>query len=178
MTTKKLLPADLIFTRSDSLLGSAIRWFERSSGEPESWTNHTAGIGLSNNVVEAQSRVISIPFDGWSVDKTFQVWRTNDLDEGQRSRVAAYAEAHIGREYGYLKLVPHALDGLLSKMIGGSPYVFRRVLFQKKYPICSWVWAFAYGLVGLDFGMDPRECSPDDQLDFCLEHPEKWERII
>lgn len=172
-----LFPADLIFTRSKTRLGWAIRWFQRSRGEPKSWTNHTAGIGFSENVVEADTTVISTPFDEWKEDKDFQIWRTVDLDVSSQSFVASYAEAQIGRKYGFAKIIPHALDGLLSKITGGSPYVFRRMLFIKEYPICSWLWAYAYHQAELDFGSNPQKVSPDDQFDFVMNHPEKWERI-
>ena len=170
-------PADLIFVRSPTDLGKMIRWFQRSRGEAKSWTNHTAGIGLVNNVVEAQTRVISTPFDEWRQGKKFQLWRTVNLDVSDSSLVASYAESQIGRKYGVLKIIPHALDGLLSKITGGSPYVFRRILCLENYPICSWVWAYAYHQAGLDFGGDPKRITPDDQLDYCMSHPEKWERI-
>lgn len=173
-----LLPADLIFTRSASLLGRAIRWFERGRGEAKSWTNHTAGIGMfAGNVVEAQTHVISTPFDEWKEGKEFEVWRTSDLTDETRLDVARYADSQLGRDYGYLKLIPHALDGLLSKITGGSPYVFRRMFFLKNYPICSWLWACAYAKAGLKFGGDPEKMSPDDQHDFVLSHSDKWWRI-
>jgi len=172
-----LLPADLIFTRSASLLGSAIRWFERSSGEEQSWTNHTAGIGTSDNVVEAQTSVISTPFNTWKEGEQFQVWRTSDLDDAGRIEIAQYAESHLGHEYGYAKLIPHALDGLIAKVTGGNVYLFRRMLFLKNYDICSWLWAFGYHVRGLDFGASPRFVTPDDQHDYVVSHPEKWERI-
>ena len=171
-------PADLIFVRSATALGWAIRWFERAMGEPQSWTNHVAGIGKSDNVIEAQTRVITSPFEEWRVGKDYQIWRTTDLDDEGRMVVADYAERQIGRRYGYGKLIPHLLDGLLSKVAGGSPYVFRRMLFGDKYPICSWVWAYAYHEKGLDFGSSPRKVSPDDQLDFVIEHPLKWFRVV
>ena len=167
-------PADLIFVRSTTALGWLIRWFERSRGEEESWTNHVAGIGKSDNVIEAQTHVITSPFEEWKEGKDFQIWRTNDLDDNGRMVIADYAERQIGRGYGYMKIIPHALDGLLSKVAGGSPYVFRRMCLMNQYPICSWVWAYAYHQKGLDFGCSPRKVSPDDQLDFVSAHPLKW----
>jgi len=184
-------PGDLIFVKSKTYLGWVIRWFERSRGESPSWTNHTAGIGSVNNVIEAQMKVISTPFDEWHQNKEFQLWRTVDLafsrigccdNKGRAyasvsSRVVEYAEAQIGRKYGVMKIIPHAFDGLLSKITGGSPYVFRRMLCLENYPICSWLWAYAYHTAGLDFGGDPKRITPDDQLDYCVNHPNKWERI-
>lgn len=172
-----IMPADLIFSRSKSLLGGAIRWFERGRGEDPSFTNHTAGIGLSDNVIEAVLTVTSTPYSEWSKNGTYQVWRTSDLLDYQRKIIAGFAAKQIGRKYGVLKLVPHAMDGLLSKITGGSPYVFRRLLCIERYPICSWVWTHAYAQVGLKFGSDPDKLSPDDMLDFCEAHPGKWSKI-
>jgi hypothetical protein len=147
------------------------------TNEEKSWTNHTAGIGVSKNVIEAIQRVITSPFKEWEVGKVFEVWRTTDLDDEGRRIVADYAEKQIGKKYGYLKIFPHALDGLLSKVFGGSPYVFRRMCFMNDYPICSWVWAYAYHQKGLDFGGSPKKITPDDQHDFIINHPEKWQKI-
>jgi len=169
-------PADLIFVKSPTNLGGAIRWFQRSRGESKSWTNHTAGIGTVNNVVEAQTRVISTPFDEWRRGKEFQLWRTYDLDDDGRNEIAQYIESHIGNKYGYAKLIPHALDGLLGKVTGGNVYLFRRMLFLENYDICSWLLACGYHLKGLDFGADHRFVTPDDQLDYCMSHPQKWEK--
>jgi len=172
-----LLPADLIFTHSPEDIGVLIRWFETARGEAPTYTNHTAGVGTSSNVVEAQMKVISTPYDEWKGGKDYQIWRTSDLTDQQRVEIAKYVETQIGRKYGIWKLLPHAGDGLLSKLLGGSPYVFRRLLFIDRYPVCYWIWTFGYAKQNLRFGGDPKAMNPDDMLDYINNHPLKWTMV-
>lgn len=143
---------------------------------------------MNNNVIEADTKVVSTPFDDWRQGKvgnkwgrvpTFQLWRFQSPTwrfqrftpfSSARKIVAIYAESQINRPYGYLKLIPHFLDAMISKVTGGNPYLFRRLLFIANYPICSWVWGYAYDQVGLSLGGDPRSQAPDDQLDYVIKN--------
>lgn len=172
------LPSDLIFTRSPRTLGKLIRWFEKGHGEAPSWTNHTAGIGLQGNtVIEALWTVQETPWPQWeSQNGCFQVWRNTRLSDVDRRIVAAEATAYVGRQYGWWKLGPHLFDGMLSKVMGGNVYAMRRCLFLENYPICSWVWAYAYAKIGIRFGCDPDCADPDTMLDF-ISLSAEWDLV-
>lgn len=169
-------PADLIFTRSKRPLGAAIRWFERSAGEPPAYTNHTAGVGPDGvSVIEAMWHTQEVPLESYMVDEpVYQIWRRRGLPHEARVGIAHHARAYVGRHYGWWKLFPHLVDGFLGKIFGGNIYAVRRILFLKRYPICSWVWAYAYAEEGIGFGC-PKDCAdPDTQHDFVSESPDWW----
>jgi hypothetical protein len=46
-----------------------------------------------------------------------------------------------------------------------------------KYPICSWLVAYAYDAIGWDFGVPPWVAQPDCIWDYCMAHPERW-RVV
>lgn len=173
------LPADLIFTRNEkSWIGPAIRWFTRSRGEPETWTNHVAGVGLRDSVIEALWTVQEAEWAKWEQENDrFQVWRNVKMTGIARKVVAAQALAYVGRKYGWWKLGAHLLDGMLSKVTGGSVYAFRRVLFMEEYPVCSWVWAFAYGKIGIHLGCPPDCADPDTMLDY-VSNSHEWKKVF
>lgn len=60
--------------------------------------------------------------------------KPDGLTPAEQARVAAKAKDYQGREYGYLRVVAHALDPLC-----GDVYFFRRMARMDKYPICSWL---------------------------------------
>ena len=174
------LPADLIFTRNEkSWIGPAIRWFTRSRGEAPTWTNHTAGVGLKGDtVIEAMWTVNEVGWKQWDAENDrYQVWRHTRLTDIERRIIAVEARLYVGRQYGWWKLFPHLLDGMLSKVIGGNVYLTRRLLFLPDYPICSWVWAYAYGKIGFRFGCSPDCADPDTQLDF-IQNNHHWKKVF
>jgi len=100
------------------------------------------------------------------------IYRPLRLDAAQRAAVVAKAREYLGREYGYFQLVGHFLDWFLQ-----GPYVFRRLTGSDDYPICSWVVAHAFAVVGVTFGVEPGAAQPDDIHDYVSTHPDPFERI-
>lgn len=171
------MPGDLLPCRAPTWFGGVIRWAERSRGEAPSWANHMAGISTPGMCLEALWTVKEHALSDLDASQ-YQIWRHKGLTDEQRQAVAAAALAYKGRSYGPLKLGLHLGDALLSKAFGGNPYFFRRLARMDNYPICSWVWACAYDRsLGYRFGMPPEEASPDDMLDYILDHPNEWEQI-
>jgi len=67
-------------------------------------------------------------------------------------------------KYGWAKIALHMADRVLTN---GS-YVFRRLAFMPKRPICSHLVAQVYSDSGLDFGVAPYEAQPDDIWDYVM----------
>ena len=171
----KLLPADLIFCHGDAWLSKAIRWFERGAGEDESYANHTAIVGFENDVIEALVHVVETPFDEWvKANSDFKVYRCTTLTDEDRVIVAEYAEGLVGKNYGFLKLIPHALDGFLQKVLGGQIYLFRRLCLLENYPNCSWAAGWSYLQIMMELGAPARYADPDTQEDYVKIHKD-WE---
>jgi hypothetical protein len=164
------LPGDLIFCHGSSWLSSAIRWATRSRGEAATWANHVGGISTPGMVLEALWTVVEHPL--YELTESFQVWRLTGLTERERLAVALAALDYKGRSYGGAKLLTHLGDALLSKVFGGNPYAFRRLAHRDDYPICSWLWAFAYDKA-LDYRFDaaPSAATPDDMHDHVRNTP-------
>ena len=176
----ELKPADLIFTRNEkSWLGPAIRWFTRSRNEAPTWTNHTAGIGLTGDtVIEALWTVQETGWSEWERQtERFQVWRHTRIPDISRQIIAVEARQYVGKHYGWWKLGGHLIDGMLSKIIGRDVYLIRPLFFMKDYPICSWVWAYAYSKVGLRFGCEPDCADPDTQHDY-VANSHEWIKVF
>ena len=195
-----LLPADVVLTRSNTLLGKTIRFAERRPGDPAVY-NHV-GIVTQSGIVapgavespltpraemtEALWRVRrGLVWDFYGPpagDKRPEVavYRPYVLDSSTRSRIAARAEEFVGEKYGYWKLGAHLADSALSAVV---PFVkdvrlFRRLLFWDGRPICSFLVAEAFASQGLDFGVPSGTASPDDIEDFCRSHDDRYRLIF
>jgi len=88
------------------------------------------------------------------------------------------SESYIGRQYGWLKLLIHLLDAFLTFLRRKETYFFRRMMFYDRYPICSWVEAYAYKAIQVDFGCEPNTADPDVIQDYKKTHPEIWKLIV
>lgn len=158
------LPGDLIFCHGSGLLSAAIREAEQAPGQPVAYANHVAGFSAPDMVTEALWTVQSTPYTIWrGANHAFQVWRCMALTDEQRAIVAQVATGYVGRPYGWWKLGLHLGDAVLSRLAGHEVYALRRGMSDGRYPICSWVWAYAYDTMGIRFGdLEPSEAQPDD----------------
>ena len=174
-----LEPADIILTRGQSLLSRAIRVLTRSIGEPRTRVNHV-GIVVRGGplkeviVVEALSRVrrhkLSEHYAGTGDDVA--VYRSTDLSDEQRQLIVSAAEGYVGREYGYFKALLHVLDWIFLGV-----YLFRRLGWMDRYPICSWLVAHSFKKAGLSFGVTAGQATPDDIWDFVNSKKKLFWRI-
>jgi len=174
---ENLQPADVVTERGGKWYSSAIRWFTRHSGEPETWGSHSGIIGVTSNYIQALARVVDCPVSEWQLPGEFEVHRNIRLSRGARLHVAAQAEDYLGRKYGVLKIACHALDGFFGKIAGRDVYFTRRLCRMRQYPICSWVVSFAYARADCFFlGKAPAQASPDDIHDHVVRSSD-WVRV-
>lgn len=169
---------DVFFTRSNSLLGRAIRWAESDPNEPNGvWANHAGifvgdGDVLSADVVEALWTVRKGPLQlGQGTD--IAVFRPTAFSASKRERLHVVAESFVGAKYGWWKLLFHLAD----RLIFWGRKTLSRMLIIDKRPICSYLVAHALSAVGISFGMDPGAADPDEMMDYCLAHPDEWEFV-
>lgn len=166
---------DVVLVRGSGFLSRAIRFFTRSVGESRTSVNHVGVIvsdGSDPVIVEAlrtvQAARLSVAYPP-NPKEWVAVYRPTNIPEADLIRIGDFARAQIGKSYGYLKLVLHALDWALL-----GAYVFRRLGRMENYPICSWLVAHAYASAGYDFGVDDDAASPDDIWDFVTSHGDKY----
>ena len=170
-TGNPILPGDIVLTRGSGFISRAIRVLTRQRGETATQVNHVgivvAGASYLHQamLVEALLRVkCHSVWNGYGNGKSqLAVFRPVTLTDMERRSIVAAARAYIGRDYGSLKLLLHLADWCL-----GGRYVFRRIGQLDEFPICSYLVARAYRVVGKDFGVPDRAASPDDIWDFCV----------
>lgn len=168
-------PADIFLTRGTSFVSAAIRFLTRSTGESRTKVNHVGivtGIGGEGaTIVEALTKVKRRQLKSyWGKKNTdVAIFRPINLTHDEKTLILDKADSYVGASYGYGKIVAHFLDWCL-----GGAYVFRRIARMDKYPICSWLVAYAYAEAGKDFGVPAGAASPDDIWDFVVANPDKY----
>lgn len=172
--------ADLIFClkgKKPHWFAKAIAWFTRHRSEKPTRVYHVAGFVSPGFVAEALSRVKTTDWCDWlDGHQAYEIWRHAELTESERRDAASYVIRQRGSYYGVVKIGLQAVDGLLGKFWGRGVFLARRLAFAERFPICSWLWAYAYDAVGQGFGGDPRRLSPDDMHDYVKKSSE-WERV-
>ena len=176
-----LKPGDIFFTRGPGLFSRAIRFFTRSIGEKRTKVNHVGVVveegGIQTAVVvEALIKVRKHRLwkqYGSSKGQQVAVYRAKNLNPEEIEVIIAEANQQVGRPYGFVKIIAHFLDWLLT-----GAYVFRRLTSDPRYPICSWLVAHSYSEAGKHFGVAPGAANPDDIWDFVVERADIYESII
>lgn len=175
----KCLPGDIVLTKSKEWYGWLIRWGNQYTGEEKTVCNHV-GVGEDKvYFIEALWTTVRTMWANLQYEPkdTWEVWRHKSLTDEQRIAVAEKAREYLGRKYGWWKIGLHGIDGILGKIFCTDVYLFRRIGFMDKYPICSWLAAFAYKkAIGYEFGVDPERAAPDDIRDWVSTHGD-WEKI-
>ena len=143
-------PGDVILTRGRSWISRAIRLMTRERSEPPTVVNHAgmvvkaAATWASCEVVEALGAGVTRRKlgDGYNLQRDrVQVWRYCGPSEGLAFAAAKLAERRVGQRYGYVKLLLHAGDWLVTR---GRFKLFRRLGRVDRWPICSYLVAVAF----------------------------------
>ena len=176
-----LKKGDIFLTKGDGYISRAIRFFTRGIGEKRTKVNHVGVVVRAGNlesaiVVEALNTVKRHrlwPQYHPSKEALVAVYRSINLTQEEVEIIVAEAESQVGKKYGYLKIVAHFLDWTLF-----GAYMFRRLVPDSKYPICSWLVAHSFSKAGRHFGVEPSAATPDDIWDFVAErNPNKYKQI-
>jgi len=171
-----LQTGDVIHVQNRGLLSKLVRFFSRAWKEEPSWASHTAivlRVGEEIEIIEAMWTTVirSITTYKGKRAKLLACRKPGGIDQEQKKKMIEKAEYYKGKTYGYYKIALHVLDRLLN-----NRYVFRRLIKDNEYPICSWLVAYVYDRVlGYHFGTEPNAAQPDDLLDHCLDY--EWEFI-
>jgi hypothetical protein len=174
----KIQRGDVFLTRGTSFMSRAIRFFTRSIGESRTKVNHVGLIASGGSQreavgIEALTTVKRHGLRRYIGKKTcVAIYRPKGLTEADINSVVVKAHSYVGMDYGYLKIGAHMIDWVLQ-----GAYVARRLVRSDQYPICSWLVAYAYHEVGMDFGVDPGAASPDDIWDHIQRNPEQYELV-
>lgn len=176
---------DVLSVWGPSPVSEVIRFCSRNFRGLESPTrvNHSAIVVSGGTVeeaviVEARSRVKRhrlIEAYGGTKERV-AVHRLRAITADQRAAVCKKAESYVGRRYGYAKLVAHAGDWGISELTGSEVHILRSLMRMDRYPICSWVVAYAYAAGGVEFGVPAYAAQPDDIWDY-VQTSQLWLRV-
>jgi hypothetical protein len=165
-----LQTGDIIHVQNRGILSKLILFFSRAWKEEPSWASHTAmvlRVGEEIEIIEALWRTVIRPITVYK-DKKAKLLvcrKPGSIEEEQKQKMIEKAEYYKGKIYGFWKIAYHVLDRLLD-----NRYVFRRLIKDNKYPICSWLVAYVYDrILDYQFGTEPNAAQPDDILDYCLD---------
>lgn len=170
---------DIGVTESNSFLGKRIKRLTQTPGEEPTEVNHAfivvrPGTLWTAEIVEAlgQGVVRQNLADGYAgcCDRV-RIWHNPSLDDQQRLSITAAAERMIGMKYGWIELLAHAGDALVSKLRRKEVVLFRKLCRIKKTTICSVVVAKAFvDATGMAFGVPVQATQPDHIDDWCKYH--------
>lgn len=168
----KPMKGDIVLTRARSLIGRLIRRFQTSKSDTTKTVfNHVGIMKNSTDIIEAVHRVRVNDLERKYSKKKEDILiaRFSRLTTQERIAVRNKANYYVGKKYGYFKIGFHYLDYLLGRMRGRDVFFFRKIPHSHKYPICSWLAAWAYNAVGISFkGLKREYCQPDDIADEIL----------
>jgi hypothetical protein len=171
-----LQTGDVIHVQSRGLLSKLVRSFSRADKEETTWASHSAmvlRVGEEIEIIEALWKTVIRPITAYKGKKSklLVCRKTGGIEEQQRQKMIEKAEYYEGKQYGFWEITFHVLDRFLN-----NSYVFRRLIKDDDYPICSWLVAYVYDrVISYQFGVPPNAAQPDDILDHCVDYD--WEFI-
>jgi uncharacterized protein YycO len=178
---------DIFCYNSPHLIGKAIKWAEKGYSEASSKVSHCGlfvneGSLQNVNVVEAlfpQGVTYRRFWNAYADNlKNVYILHSLNLTSRERLKISNYAISNVGEPYGVLKLLPHLADGVLAKLLHRRDFQFFRAACKiDTFPICSYLVARAYDVVGKDFGIKFSFATPDDIMDFAEGNSDKFEIV-
>ncbi|MFW6001818.1 MAG: hypothetical protein ACOCQD_00600 [archaeon] len=165
------MKADVCFViKKNKKSGRLIRWFTQRRGEKSTKASHVGMIVIIDGVVyviEALFRVKTIPIEKWKKkNPNYEIWRNTDLTDEQRYEIQRRSFQYNDNFYGFGKIALHGIDCLIAKVTGKDWFIFRRLQFIDKFPICNWLVAYSYyDVTRYIFTYPPKFTDPDSMHD-------------
>lgn len=175
---------DILGYSGGGFLGKTIKWFEKGYHETPSVLSH-CGLFVNDGSIK-NVNVIEAIFPTGVLYRRFWTHYADDLHKcylikpmnlttQERLALSKIAFQYVGHPYGTLKIIPHAIDGLLAKILHKRDItLFRNLCKVDTFPICSYLVAKAYSTFDLDFGIKGSMATPDDIWDFAINNPDKY----
>lgn len=197
---------DIFLCSGEGFFSRGIRKFTQGHGETPTIATHVGVIVRGGSpddsvVIEALSQgVVEQPFMQGPGKGQHAVYRPINFSDGAIAAGVAVAHRRVKMGYGWGKIATQVFDFAIPyrDKKGNPPYVFRRIAGNSSMPICSYLadevvseqllydlrlkmggWA-SPEMVELHvtpFGCPRNRVTPDDIMDFCEGHPDKYERV-
>ncbi|MEM3508590.1 MAG: hypothetical protein QXJ06_00670 [Candidatus Aenigmatarchaeota archaeon] len=184
----KIRACDILGYASNKLIGKVIKFFEEGYREEKSVISHTGLFVNDANCLE-EAIIIEALFPKGVVCRYFYdnykdelencyILRPLNLKEEDKEKIIDEAFNLVGSGYGVLKLIPQALDGMISKIFRKRNVVlFKKICLIDKMPICSTLVGYVFKKRGYEFGIRYNYANPDDIWDFAIRNRDKYEII-
>jgi hypothetical protein len=196
-----LRAGDIVFTKAQGggFISRQIQWWTRTWFEPPTLASHVAIVvksstRLSESIIVEQTwpRIMKSTLGKYYGKSKVYIYRDHALSDDQRRTLAEAALNARGR-YGLTKVVRFLANAIIGKVIS-LPVVLAGLLMGRKVrgfepPVFDWIditgsvvcSQFIAGLwwnLGYHFGKAWQSVTPDDLMDFCQIHPERFVRIL
>jgi hypothetical protein len=170
----------VLFAGGTELQSRISRWVERARGERATYAVHAAQFLDPGTLLDMDFVTQIRPLEYFlRRSRGFEVWRRRGLTRRQQARLTRQAVRYVNTRISFRKLFTHLLDGLLNKVARREVFFFRRLNHDDRYPICSWITAFAYDrALHYQFGAPPSCADPDQIADWVRAHPREWTRVF
>ena len=170
------MKADLIFVTNRTGLLSKIISYLTGKTKPAKAV-HVAGITDRNSVIEALATVKETPLLKWkNHHEKYEIWRNENWTDDVRQQICDEMSEFKGEPYGFHKLILIALDLIIAK-IWKEKFIFRRLLFNEDWPICTWVYAYAaHNVNDYKFGVEPEYTDPHTMRMHC-KNSQEWKLV-
>lgn len=171
-----LKPADLILSKSDSVVSWVIRFFEALQTGSADYSHAAMALGElvePESVIEQLLMVVINPVKKY-IGRDIAIFRNTNWSDLQRIQIACMMQQQMRQPYGILKIPLNMLDCIFRT------YWFTQTFGISHFKECmqSYAWC-AYKIIGTDniFGCGWRSVSPDIAHDYCLNNPEEWGEV-
>ena len=182
-------PGDIFFTRGVDGLGGLIRWAETEPGEGETWANHTGVVvragwmvpprdGKEHALAHVSEALWKIEEHEWwghhrhNQGYAVAVFRPKSLNNEDVGAIITDAHSRKGQSYAWWRLPVLLIRKLTFGLVPAE-----KVFFLEDNNICSTHMALAEEAGRVGFGRDPKEVTPDNGMDYCIKHPEKFDFV-
>ena len=171
----KMTMGDVVLTqRKKGFIGRLIRRFSRTPGEEKTNAEHVAIAVNESRLVEATFKGVVTSHIGKYDTKKYKIRVARArIEYVKRLALKRKAYSYSVKSYGFFKIGLHAMDWFASGVAGKEVFFFRKMAKNNKYPICSWLVAWCYDSIGMDFGKPKEYVQPDD-IDDCVVKDKEW----
>jgi hypothetical protein len=168
--------ADLILSRSDTLLSKLIRFFEKEQTGDARVSHAALALGpfhQSPAVIEQLWTMQISPIKKYENQKLI-IYRNSKWSHVTKHNICVAMMTLMNQPYGLFKIPLNALDAITGT------FWFTSHLGITRFKTCAQAIAWScYKATGEDnvFGCGWRSVTPDIQDDWCRGHPDVWSRI-
>ena len=165
---------DIVLAFKGALFSRLIRLVTRRKNNPVVMT-HSGIMIESNTYMETDIRARLSPIEALYKCEYWEIWQYPEITDLERVTITTNAKSYFNKTYSITKLMFHAFDAILGKILSRDIFFFRKLSKSDKYIVCSWIPSSVYHKIGIDFINPYYVATPDNIHDFLKEH--NWKLV-